>query len=329
MKELAVIRVEAPSRLHFGFLNPPGAAAAEECALRSFGGVGLMVREPGLRLLAEPATDWGAAGPGGERALAFARRFAEAAGAPQRCAARLLIEQAPPEHAGLGSGTQLGLTVARALTAAWGLESLDAPTLARFVGRGQRSALGVHGFAHGGFLVESGKHQPNEIAPLVARHDFPEEWAVLLLIPRRETGLHGADEIQAFRTLSASRRPEERADRLCRLVLLGLLPSLVDRAVDGFGEALYAFNRLVGECFAPVQGGVYAGPLVTAVVDFLREEGIRGVAQSSWGPTVAAISDDPHRLKFLGRAAARHFGFAPEQTVVTQACNHGAILSQT
>lgn len=322
-----MIRVEAPSRLHFGFLNPPGAVAEETRTLRSFGGVGLMIREPALRLRAEPATEWEAAGPDAERALVFAQRFAEHADPRRVQKMRLVIEQAPPAHAGLGSGTQLGLAVAQALAVAWGLQALDAPTLARYVSRGRRSALGIHGFASGGLLVEAGKCRPDEIAPLVARHDFPEEWAILLVTPRRETGLHGAEEIDAFRQLSASRQPEDRTDRLCRLVLLELLPSLLDHDMEGFGEALYAFNHLVGECFAAVQGGIYAGPLVGAAVDFLRQEGIRGVAQSSWGPTVAAVSDDPHRLHFLGQAVAKRFGFAPEQAVVTQACNHGAILS--
>src|SRR5947199_256063 len=82
---------------------------------------------------------WCAEGPLAERALVFARRFAQSVQQdhfdrtfPPR---RLLVEQAPPEHAGLGLGTQLGLTVARALAVSWGLP-LEVPELARRVGRG-------------------------------------------------------------------------------------------------------------------------------------------------------------------------------------------------
>ena len=53
--------------------------------------------------------------------------------------------------------------------------------------------------------------------------------------------------------------------RFCRLVLLGMLPALVERDFDSFGEALYDFNRRVGEMFRPWQGDLYAHPRVSAV----------------------------------------------------------------
>src|SRR5207248_2034095 len=102
------------------------------------------------------------------------------------------------------------------------------------------------------------------------------------------TGLHGLAEGQAFERLSRQAVASARTDALCRLVLLSLLPALAERDVAAFGEALYEFNRLVGEAFVPVQGGVYAGPRVEALVSFLRGQGVRGVTQSSWGPAVCA-----------------------------------------
>ena len=36
-----------------------------------------------------------------------------------------------------------------------------------------------------------------------------------------------------------------------------------------------------------MQGGPYADPLVTELVGWLRSVGVRGVAQTSWGPTIA------------------------------------------
>src|SRR4051794_15902889 len=94
----AMIRVTTGSRLHFGLIGL-GADAP-----RRFGGVGLMVERPGLSLRAEDAAEWSASGPLAERALGFARRFAANVGSdrPQR----LTVEQAPPEHVGLGTGTQ-------------------------------------------------------------------------------------------------------------------------------------------------------------------------------------------------------------------------------
>lgn len=312
-------RVRAFSRLHFGVLN---LGVSPE---RHFGGVGLMVCDPGLLLHVRPAAEWSASGPLAARALEFARRFAESApdaARPQQIA----IEYSGPEHAGLGTGTQLGLAVARALAAAWGLNDLDATGLARRVGRGRRSGLGVHGFAQGGFLVEAGKHSPEAIAPLVARAEFPKDWRLVLALPPGETGLHGTAESRAFEELNRLRMPPARADVLCRLVLLGLLPALAERDLPAFGAALYEFNRLVGETFAPVQGGIYAGPRLEELVAFLRQQGVRGVAQSSWGPAMCAVVEDAERAAELVGRLRQHFALSPAESFATAACNHRASL---
>jgi beta-ribofuranosylaminobenzene 5'-phosphate synthase len=327
-----VIQLKAYSRLHFGFLNPLGRSPAglEAPAGRCFGGVGLMIAQPDLLLCAEPAPAWSAEGPLAERALAFAQRFAAAScrdeNVPPLLPHRLRIERVMPPHAGLGSGTQLGLSVGRALAASWEL-SCDVPTLARRVGRGLRSALGTHGFEHGGFLVESGKLSAERLSPLVARQPFPEVWRLVVAIPTvQTTGLHGRGEIEAFARLPADPNTSARIDVLCRLVLLGMLPALVERDVDVFGEALYEFNVRVGEAFAPVQGGVYASPQAAELVKFIRAQGHRGAGQSSWGPAVFAVVADTEHAEHLAVKLRQHFNLPQAAVWTTPACNHGAIL---
>jgi beta-RFAP synthase len=314
-----MIRIRAPSRLHFGLLSLPGAASPG----RRFGSVGLMTEAPGLRLAVTPAPAWSAEGPLAERALAFARRFllslereAQAVG-PHR----LVVEQAPPEHAGLGSGTQLGLAVAQALAAAAGLAQRDAVALAQRVGRGERSAVGVYGFAQGGFLVDAGRGEREAIAPLVARADFPEEWRLVLAVPPWGKGRHGHLESQAFQQLASD---AGRTDVLCRLVLLGLLPALAERDLKTFGEAAYEFNARVGEAFAPIQGGIYANPRVAELVAVVRQQGVQGVGQSSWGPTVFAVLGDQERASDLAERVRQHFALEAEAVFVTRASNKGA-----
>jgi beta-RFAP synthase len=315
-----MLRVQTASRLHFGFLSLPGAGEAG----RRFGGVGLMVERPGLRLSAAPAAEWSAEGPLAGRALTFASSFARSGGglSPQR----LVVEQAAPEHAGLGTGTQLGLAVGRLLASAWGID-LSAAELARRVGRGRRSALGVYGFEQGGFLVESGKRGDEGLSPLAIRVPFPEEWRVVLAIPGQAPGLHGPDEQGAFRQLAESAAVLP-TDALCRLVLLGMLPSLAEGDVRAFGEALFEFNARVGEAFARVQGGPYAGPRVAELVAFLRGQGARGVGQSSWGPTVFAVVGDEGQAADLAARVRRQFGLGADEAFVTRACNHGAVVEQ-
>ena len=192
-----MIRVEAASRLHWGLLSLPGPApdaaawldseGQHTIAARHFGGVGLMVEHPGIALTVAPAPDWSASGPCAERALAFAQ--AASAGLGIRQAFEINVERCPPEHIGLGTGTQLGLAVARAIALASERGDIAVAGLAKLIGRGRRSALGIHGFTHGGFLVEAGKGDPNAISPLVAHVPFPPEWSILLVMPR---GLRGA-----------------------------------------------------------------------------------------------------------------------------------------
>jgi beta-RFAP synthase len=328
-----MIRVRAPSRLHFGLLSPGGGEGPwpnreGEAVLprRQFGGVGLMVREPGVEVSAIPAEEWSAEGPLAGRALATARRIAgcvHAAGRPLR----LRVEAAAPGHVGLGTGTQLGLAVARALTAAWGVEA-TAEELARWSGRGLRSALGVHGFERGGLLVEAGKRSAEGLAPLAARVEFPSEWRLLLAIPPDTgvAGLHGREEREAFAHLAEEPNALARTDALCRLALLGILPAVAERDLSAFGEALYDFNRRAGEAFAAVQGGIYSGPEVAELVAFLRKHGVRGVGQSSWGPAVFAVLGDAEQAADLAGRVRTYFGLEPSRVWVTEACNRGAAV---
>src|SRR5207244_13351197 len=105
---------------------------------RPFGGIGAAVPGASLLLEARPARELEAEGPDAPRALAFARRFAAHHGLDLRVHFR--VHRAIPAHAGLGSGTQLALAVARASAELSGLPT-DVPALARAVDRRRRSGL--------------------------------------------------------------------------------------------------------------------------------------------------------------------------------------------
>lgn len=271
------VRVTTGSRLHFGLLNPSPAPMP-----RRFGGCGMMVATPSLRVRAEPAREWGAEGPMAARALAAARALP---GPNSPC--RITIEEAPPQHSGLGSGTQLALAVAAACRSLWG-QPLDSANLAPLTGRGRRSAIGLHGFAHGGFLVEGG-HLGDGVAPLIARHPFPDAWRVVLALPSSSPGPAGADE---QRLMDAVASCERLTGTLARLLLLGILPALAQADLRAFGEALTEYNARAGEMFAPAQGGVYSSPAVAAMVAKLRALGAAGAGQSSWGPCAFAVCEN-------------------------------------
>ncbi|HJZ55064.1 MAG TPA: hypothetical protein VKE74_08895 [Gemmataceae bacterium] len=286
-------RVTAPSRLHFGlfhvptdgFTHWPTTGGGPGLPVRAFGGVGLMVDQPGVVVTVRPADSWQFEGMLASRAQVFALRFTASLPEADRRPFQVLVERCPAEHTGLGVGTQLGLAVARALAEETGLGGLSAVELATRVGRGERSAIGVHGFDRGGLIVEPGKVPGEAISPLLTRVQLPEAWRVALLIPPAPGPWHGSRERQAF----AEVRTSGQTDALCRIALLGMLPAAVAGDLEGFGEAVHEFNRRAGEPFAAVQGGAYAGAEVAELIAAVRACGVRGVGQSSWGPAVFAV----------------------------------------
>jgi beta-ribofuranosylaminobenzene 5'-phosphate synthase len=326
-----MFRIRTPSRLHFGLLHLGGDAlsrwpdhqGAATVPARRFGSVGLMVEAPGMQLTAEPASAWSAEGPLAARALSAAQRFAASSTSADVIPCRLCVEQAAPEHSGLGSGTQLALAAARLVAAVNGLPWPDVTELSRRTGRGLRSALGAHGFFQGGFLVDGGKGAADALPPLLVRQPFPDTWGVAVVLPAGTLGLHGPDELQAFQELVEQDQNRARTEALCRLVLLGMLPALAEGDLPAFGAALHDFNARVGEAFAPVQGGLYANPQVAEMVAWIGDQGVKGVGQSSWGPTVFAILA-ADRAAHLAARLRRRFGLAHEQVIVTHGCNHGA-----
>ncbi|MDB5350659.1 MAG: beta-RFAP synthase [Planctomycetota bacterium] len=314
------LHLSAPSRLHFGLL------ARGPAAPRQFGGLGLMVEEPGLEITAEPSDSWRASGPLADRAGTIARRVAakliEDGKFPPPLA--LTVHRAPPEHVGLGTGTQLSLAVAKLVTMSAGLD-LSAPALAAVTGRGARSGVGLHGFDHGGLIVEGGHRGESGIPPLLSRMDWPAEWSVLVVVPPVSPGLHGPDEMRAFSALPPM--PEAETDRLCRLVLLGILPAVAERNLAEFGEALSELQHRVGSWFAPAQGGVFASPRITEIVGWLRAEGLSGVGQSSWGPALYGVSrDGPERRDSLARSLRSRFALDAGSVLWTAASPRGAVL---
>ncbi len=313
-----MITVRTGSRLHFGLFNVGGTDQE-----RRFGGVGMMVEEPALCLEVTAAREWGTSGPLAARVMEFASRF-RASFQSDLPPFHLHLAQAPPSHAGLGSGTQLGLAVAQALAAQIRLPIESVAELAQMVGRGQRSALGVHGFAHGGFLVEAGRSPGSVVAPLVAVPDFPERWRVVLLIPQTKMGIHGAPERAAFEALATQPTRPGEVDALCRLVLLGMLPALVEKDLPAFGEALYEFNRRAGEPFAAIQGGIYASPGTATLVEEVRRLGVRGVGQSSWGPTVFAVVGSEAEARELRERIWQRWKQEELRVMITEVRRRGA-----
>ncbi|MCX8101704.1 MAG: GHMP kinase [Geminicoccaceae bacterium] len=291
------IRVRAPARLHLGFLDLAGALG------RRFGSLGLAIDEIATELEIARGRE-PIAGPEAMRAAEHLAKLRAAwdIGEP----ITLEIREAIPAHAGLGSGTQLGLAIGAGLARLLGRDEPLA-AIAELLERGARSAIGLGAFATGGFLVDGGRAPEDRLPPPVTvRLPFPEAWRILLVFDPTRTGVHGPSEVSAFAALPPA--PEELADRLCRLVLLRLLPGLARAELAPVAEALGAVQRVMGERFAPFQGGGrFASPAVAEVLTWFELRGVRGVGQTSWGPTGWVLFPDTASAEEARRDAERRF----------------------
>ena len=208
-----------------------------------------------------------------------------------------------------------------------GRDNASAEELASLVGRGERSAIGVHGFFHGGFIVEAGKSPDSTLSPMVMRHAFPESWRIVIIRPRSLEGLAGEREIEAFKKMPSI--PIPVTAEMSRLVLMGLAPGILEENLDLFGESLYQLQQTVGNCFAEAQGGVYAHPLLDDIVRFIRAAGIKGVGQSSWGPTLYAVLPDEASADRLATMVESKFNLhAVGEVFVTSADNEGSSVRE-
>ncbi len=312
----ATIRVEAPARLHLGFMDLNGGLG------RRFGSLGLTLDGLSTELRVRQARSFSAAGRGAGRALKLAESFLERLGLDT--AVHIDAMATIPPHAGLGSGTQQALAVGTALSRLFNL-GLDSRAVARLLGRGARSGIGVGAFDHGGFLVDGGRGASDQSPPVTARFEFPPHWRVLLVLDRGAKGLHGEIERRAFRGLPAC--SDTHAGALCRLVMMKILPSLAEADWGPFAAGIGELQDIVGDHFAAAQGGRYTSSTVAEALDWSRARGFAGVGQSSWGPTGFVLVDSETRAHALLRDAAAHFGGSGLTWQIVGGRNRGAVVA--
>lgn len=327
------IRVKTPARLHLGLLDINGGLG------RLYGSIGVAIERPNAileaGLLSGAAAGLWVEGLEAGRVLAFASRFLERYPLPH--GVHLRLKASIPSHVGLGSGTQLALAVGAALARLGGLE-LSAAEMAVATGRGVHSGIGVAAFEQGGFIVDGGHRlaRGDDMAsvsvqtkppPVLFRRPFPEEWYFVVVVPQVGAGFSGESERRAFETLPQA--PPTLIGKISRLLLMKMLPSLVERDIVYFGQALTEIQQLVGDCFAAVQGGRYGHTLSEQLIGCLLAQGAAGAGQSSWGPTVYGLVEGEAAAQRLAEAAhaflASHGG---GQAFCARADNRGARIGR-
>jgi beta-RFAP synthase len=309
LRKIERVAVIVPARLHVGFVDLNGGLG------RRFGSLGIALDTPSTSLSLTWSDALAAEGPDAERArdhlIKLSKHF------KREPLMKLAIDRTIPAHVGLGSGTQLSLATAVAFCRLHGLAA-DTRFLAQLLERGLRSSIGIATFEEGGVIVDGGRGETDAPPPVLSRLPFPEDWRILLIFDNGRRGLHGSAEVDAFHRLPPF--PAETSAHLCRLVLMVALPALAEQDLDRFGGAIAELQRAIGDYFAPVQGARFMSPTVADVLGWLESEGVRGIGQSSWGPTGFAILGSQRDAERLQHQAERRW---PADTGLSFALSRG------
>ncbi|WP_347989834.1 beta-ribofuranosylaminobenzene 5'-phosphate synthase family protein [Methylomonas sp. AM2-LC] len=307
------VTVLAPARLHMGFIDLSGALG------RDFGSIGIGLNEINTRLSITAAESLTVTGQVTKRAEKCARQLCQALQVAEQV--HIDILSAIPEHIGLGSGTQLALAIGMGLNHYYQL-GLQVRDIACLTDRGTRSGIGIGVFEKGGLIVDGGRGPLTSTPPLLVQMPVPEDWRFILVFDQRGQGLHGEQEINAFKQLPAF--PRSASERLCYLLLMQALPALAEQDLAKFGEVISLLQTAVGEHFAPVQGGIFTSPEVAAAMAWLQAQGAMAIGQTSWGPTGFCAVHGAERAEALLAQLSADFAATQLTFMVVTARNQSA-----
>lgn len=273
------MKVKTPSRLHLGFIDPLGKMG------RIYGSIGVAIEEPfwvievekSERLLIE-ANDTEAL----NKIVKVVDKAEKFIG--KKLSLKISVSSYIPFHVGLGAGTQLSLAVSEAILRIEEVPYLK-EDLIELSGRGKRSGVGISVYFSGGFVLDVGKRKDSNLPSLsLLRLDFPLDWVFLVVLPKLNLRVYDKVEEEKFKLLR-----DVNVYEISYLVLMGLIPSLIEKDIKLFGEYLTVIQRKVGEIFYSSQGGIFAHELCEELISFMLKEGAYGAGQSSWGPVVYGV----------------------------------------
>ncbi|TWT83009.1 hypothetical protein CA13_44720 [Planctomycetes bacterium CA13] len=316
------VRVTAGSRLHFGLLDTAAP----------YGGVGVMIQSPHTEIIATEADRFCPSNVASERVEAIGRRFAGFAGMSQLPPCKIEILSRPDPHTGLGSGTQLAMSVAGALCALFQVECSDHEMAFRIADRGRRSAVGIHGHLGGGLVYEDSICENSnlndsasqaKLNPIRHRVGLPTDWCVALFSARRRLDVvSGELEQSQFAKLPPASAVQRQ--KLREIAEHRLIPAVHDGDFFQFADAVQRYNHTSGLLFESVQNGAYNGPEICLLVRTLLEHGAYGVGQSSWGPTVFSWFRSGCEAKAF---VAKNIDTESVDVQITYAENEGRLIS--
>ncbi|XRP96792.1 beta-ribofuranosylaminobenzene 5'-phosphate synthase [Methanocaldococcus sp. 16A] len=323
--------IQTPSRIHMGLIDLNGSIG------RVDGGIGLALEEPNIEIEGKESD---------EINIEFDKKLIEKFGYSYlksikdriyNTATKVLevvngegidlkILSLFPAHSGLGSGTQLSLAVGKLISKIYNKE-MNAYEIAKITGRGGTSGIGIGAFEYGGFLIDGGhsfgkgkdkeEFKPSSAskgvkpAPIIFRHDF--DWEVMLIIPKGEH-VYGKKEVDIFKKYCPV--PLNEVEKICHLVLMKMMPAIVEKNLDDFGEVV---NKLQYLGFKKVELNLQSDIVKDLIKELHNENVYAGL--SSFGPTIYAFGDKKLIIEKANEVFDRHGIY--RDIIITKANNVG------
>ena len=323
--------INTPSRLHLTLIYLNGERG------RLDGGVRITIKEPELVIRAEESDATMVKFPH-DTSEALQREYASKIGDAAERTLKYLgsdehflfsVEEMFPSHSGLGSGTQIALATARLIAEHHEVE-LNAEELARIVGRGGTSGIGVASFEYGGFIVDAGHSRkekkdflPSSAStasppPVIARYEFPEDWKIIIAIPDIDRSVSGRREVNIFQEYCPL--PLSEVEKLSHIILMKMMPAVLEGDIESFGESV---NEIQTTGFKKIERELQ-DPLIDRIIDNMISAGAHGAGMSSFGPAVYAVTDE-NPGDVLGAAREAMPG---GQAFITGGRNSGAMIGK-
>lgn len=278
------MKVKTPSRLHFGIID------LSRKFVREYGAIGVMI-DGGFTIninISEEGTRINTNKKNKKDIESVLQRLKNEV--KLRNDYKIDVQEDIARHVGLGSTTQLSIGTAAGILKLEGL-SYEIKELAKMVGRAKYSAIGTYGFEHGGFIMDGGKINIEEIPPLTLRSDIPENWRFIVVCLEDYMGY---DETEEKPIMDELKVDAEYTERISQHIVMGILPALRTEDIVNFGFHISQIQRLVGKSFSQWQGGEFH-PAVADIIEKLNQL-TYGTGQSSWGPSVYGITTEEEAL---------------------------------
>ncbi len=311
--------VTSPSRLHIALIDMNGELG------RVDGGIGVALKEPFLKIEVSAVDKETEQRANTEEIVTILERLKERTQPALRGNYRVKILKELPSHVGLGSRTQLSLSVAKAIAV---LENRNyhALDLAKLVSRGGTSGIGTAAFENGGFILDGGhlfrlesadstEVHENEVQktsflpssaakfpppPVLFQQPLPEDWFFVVAIPEVKRGAHDLEEIGIFKRYCPVER--EEVAKICRIVLMRILPSVLENDIHTFAESLTMLQRIG---FKRIETELQHD-IVKELFRFFDAHAL-GYGMSSFGPATYAIVKGENRAKALADSTREFF----------------------